>query len=511
MPFSAISSDELGGVGGTCVLRGCVPKKLFVYGSHYGKAWGMPCTHTSSCRFSAVPAGLRKSAQSFEESQGFGWDFHESKPSHDWGRMKQSKNKELERLTGIYMNLLQSSGVDVKVGRGKVLGPHTVEVAGEQFTARRILIATGGRAFVPDIPGKEYAITSDEALELGELPKRVCVVGSGFIALEFAGIFAAFGSQVDLVYRQELPLRGFDEEVRTFSQTQLSEKGIRQHPASSPTAIEKLEDGSLLVTTSSGKIDCDEILFATGRLPNTKGLGLEEHGVELAENGAVKVDKYSCTSVPSIWAVGDVTDRVNLTPVALMEGMAFVATVFKDTPTAPDHEIIPTAVFSQPPVAACGLTEEEAAVMYGDIDVYTSSFRPLKHTVSGSSERSFMKLIVDASSDVVVGAHMVGEDAPEIMQGTEPTRISSVAPMYLMIWILKCLKTASEARAMLCRDRHRYEDGGDEAAVRFGCGHPPNCSRRIRNYADRDEANQVRDPTAVLAPAITVTLDHLNP
>jgi len=388
MPFAAKASDTLGGVGGTCVIRGCVPKKLFVYGSNF--------------------------ATEFKDASGFGWSVPPA--AHDWATLKTNKNKELERLTGAYKNILSNNNVELIMGRGSIVDAHTVDVDGKHYTAKNILIATGGRAFVPDIPGSELCLTSDDALELDECPKKICIVGSGYIALEFAGIFNSFGSEVHLFYRQPLPLRGFDEEVRQFVAEQLAESGIHLHPGETPEAVEKHGEG-IKLKTSGGEFEADAAMFATGRKPNTKFLNLDAAGVELNESGAIKVDEYSKTTCDSVHAIGDVTDRINLTPVALHEGMCLASTLFQDKPTKPDHTGVACAVFSQPPVATVGLTEEEAIAEYGDVDVYTSNFRPMKNTISGSSQRMFMKLLVDVATDKVIGCHMVGVDGPEIMQG----------------------------------------------------------------------------------------------
>ncbi|GHD61638.1 glutathione-disulfide reductase [Thalassobaculum fulvum] len=376
-------------VGGTCVLRGCVPKKLLVYGSH-----------------------LR---HEIEDMAGYGWSVEGV--SHDWGAMIAAKEKELDRLHGIYMNLLKGAGNTVLDGRGVVVDPHTVAVDGKRYTAERILIATGGWPTLPDVPGIEHAITSNEALDLTERPQRVAIVGSGFIAVEFAGIFHGFGSETHLIYRADKVLRGFDEDVRTALTAELEKKGINLLPETLPTRIEKA-DGCYVVHLSDGEtLEVDAIMYATGRAPNTKGLGLAEAGVELTANGAVKVDEWSRSSVPSIWAIGDVTDRIQLTPVALAEGQAFAETEFNGNPIRPDHDDVPSAVFSQPPVGTVGLTEAQAREKYGDLDVYVSGFRPMKYTLTHNTERGFMKLIVDRGSQRVVGAHMLGVDAPEIIQG----------------------------------------------------------------------------------------------
>ncbi|CAH8360238.1 unnamed protein product [Eruca vesicaria subsp. sativa] len=391
LPFSTISSDTAGGVGGTCVLRGCVPKKLLVYASKY--------THE------------------FEDSHGFGWKY-DTDPSHDWSTLIANKNAELQRLTGIYKNILNNANVKLIEGRGKVIDPHTVDVDGKIYTTRNILIAVGGRPFIPDIPGREFAIDSDAALDLPSKPKKIAIVGGGYIALEFAGIFNGLNSEVHVFIRQKKVLRGFDEDVRDFVGEQMSLRGIEFHTEESPEAIIKSEDGSFSLKTSKGTVDgFSHVMFATGRKPNTKNLGLENVGVKLAKNGAIEVDEYSRTSVPSIWAVGDVTDRINLTPVALMEGGALAKTLFQNEPTKPDHRAVPCAVFSQPPIGTVGLTEEQAIEQYGDIDVFTSNFKPLKATLSGLPDRVFMKLIVCANTNKVLGVHMCGDDSPEIIQG----------------------------------------------------------------------------------------------
>ncbi|OMP09831.1 hypothetical protein COLO4_05102 [Corchorus olitorius] len=391
LPFSTISSETTGGVGGTCVLRGCVPKKLMVYASKY--------------------------SHEFDESHGFGWKY-ETEPKHDWSTLIANKNAELQRLTGIYKNILNNAGVELIEGRGKIVDPHTVDVDGKLYTARHILISVGGRPFIPEIPGSEYAIDSDAALDLPSKPEKVAIVGGGYIALEFAGIFNGLTSEVHVFIRQKKVLRGFDEEIRDFVGEQMALRGIEFHTEETPQAIVKAADGSLSLKTNRGTVDgFSHVMFATGRRPNTKNLGLESVGVKMNKNGAIEVDEYSRTSVPSIWAVGDVTDRINLTPVALMEGGALAKTLFQNEPTKPDYRAVPSAVFSQPPIGQVGLTEEQAIKEYGDIDVYTANFRPLKATLSGLPDRVFMKLIVCAKTNKVLGLHMCGEDSAEIVQG----------------------------------------------------------------------------------------------
>ena len=405
LPFAFVSGATAGGAGGTCVIRGCVPKKLFVYGSEFGGG--------------------------FSDSRGFGWAL--DAPNHSWGELLEKKNKEIERLNGIYGRLLRNSGVDVLEGRGRLLGGGLVEVApvggaaGDRpprvLRAKNILVATGGRPARLEIPGQELAITSDEALVLEKLPKKIVIVGAGYIAVEFAGIFAGFGAEVHLVYRRDLPLRGFDRELRECVAENLAKRGVHLHPQTSPLSLERgSSGGGVRVQLKEGGgdavvVDACECMFAVGRVPLVADLGLEEAGVEL-KGGAVAVDDLSRTSAPGVWAVGDCTDRLNLTPVALMEGMAFAATACGGVPTKPDHNNVACAVFCQPPLAKVGLSEEEAVeACSGPIDIYVEKFRPMKHTVSGRDERSIMKLVVDADSGRVLGAHMVGADAPEIMQG----------------------------------------------------------------------------------------------
>ncbi|KAL0024238.1 hypothetical protein WJX77_010882 [Trebouxia sp. C0004] len=396
MPFDLVASDSKGGAGGTCVLRGCVPKKLMVYGGEF--------------------------AQAFKDSKGFGWDVPE--PSVTWERLMQNKNNELDRLNGVYMKLLNNAGVKYIEGRGTLVDAHTVEVDGKQYTAKTILIATGGRAVKLPIDGAEHAIISDEILNLPSLPKKLAVIGGGYIGLEFAGIYNNYGSEVHVVYRQPLPLRGFDEECRGFIAEQYEVTGLNIHSQSTPTRIEKQSDGSLTlhVKKKDGQEEAIEgleaILMATGRSPNTQNMNLEKVGIELGPKGQIKVDGFNQTSVPSIYAVGDVTDRVNLTPVALMEGMAFAKNVFGGDPEAQaEYDAIASAVFSNPPLASVGLSEEQATEEYGDVDVFTSSFKPMKNTISGNEARGFMKILVDAKTDTVIGVHMIGPDCAEIMQG----------------------------------------------------------------------------------------------
>lgn len=353
----------------------------------------------------------------FEESHGFGWKY-DVEPKHDWSTLMANKNAELQRLTGIYKNVLKNAGVTLIEGRGKIVDPHTIDVDGKLYSARHILISVGGRPFIPEIPGSEYVIDSDAALDLPSKPEKIAIVGGGYIALEFAGIFNGLTSEVHVFIRQKKVLRGFDEEIRDFVAEQMSLRGIEFHTEESPQAIIKSSDGSLSLKTNKGTAEgFSHVMFATGRRPNTKNLGLETVGVKMTKNGAIEVDEYSRTSVPSIWAVGDVTDRVNLTPVALMEGGALAKTLFQNEPTKPDYRAIPSAVFSQPPIGQVGLTEEQAIQEYGDVDIYMANFRPLKATLSGLPDRVLMKLVVCAKTNKVLGLHMCGEDSPEIVQG----------------------------------------------------------------------------------------------
>lgn len=376
-------------VGGTCVMRGCVPKKLLVYGTH-----------------------LR---DEIEDARGFGWTVEGAK--HDWGALIAAKDRELDRLGGIYLRLLRDAQVTLFEGRGRIIDPHTVEVGGKRYTARNLLIATGGRPALPEVRGVEHAITSNEALDLPSLPRRVIIVGGGYIGVEFAGIFTRAGAQVTMLIRGDAVLRGFDDDVRAALTAELRKRGVEIQCDVELQSIERGAESLSVMTKMGGIHEADALLCATGRVPNTSGLGLEELGVQLNERGAVAVDAYSRTGVESVYAIGDCTDRLALTPVAIAEGRALVETLFNNNPTPIDHENVPSAVFSQPPVATVGLTERAARARFGAIDVYATSFRALKHTLSGRDERTTMKLVVDRESQRVIGCHMVGPDSPEIMQG----------------------------------------------------------------------------------------------
>jgi len=451
LPFDFVSSDDRGGAGGTCVIRGCVPKKLLVYGAQF--------------------------ADELRDARAFGWLVGQGdngsaggapEPfSHDWRKLIAAKSKEVARLNSVYVSLLKGAGVEYVEGRASIAGPHAVDVAlppsagggTRRLTARHILVATGGRATRLPIPGAELAVTSDEALALDALPAPpapgkapvVVIVGGGYIAVEFAGIFSGLGCEVHLAYRADKPLRGFDDDCRAQVVENLLARGVRLHPGALPSRIEDLGGGPggggapAAAAAAAGEagagryrvtmqpqggggggaaawaLEAGLVMMATGRAPRTEGLGLERAGVRLdAKTGAVAVDAASATCVPSIHAIGDVTNRVNLTPVALMEGMALARTLFSGDPqpTLPDYQFVPSAVFCQPPVASVGYSEEAAAAqLSGPIDVYVSRFRPMKHTLSGRDERTLMKLVVHAESGRVAGVHMVGADAAETVQG----------------------------------------------------------------------------------------------
>lgn len=377
-------------VGGTCVMRGCVPKKLLVYGAHF--------------------------AEDITDSAGFGWDVGEV--SFDWARLIAAKNAELNRLETVYNRILRDNNVTLLEGRGVVVDAHTVEVAGKRYSAERLLIATGGRPTLPNVPGIEYAITSNEALDLMQLPERMVIVGAGYIAVEFAGIFNALGVKVTQVLRGDTVLRGFDEDVRAALHEAMIKKGVDLRSETVVKSIEKSATGYSVRLSGDETIETDLVMYATGRSPNTKGLGLETAGIALTPDGAVVVDEFSRTNVDSICAVGDVTDRMNLTPVAIGEARALINTLYLDQPTAMDYSDIPTAVFSMPTIGTVGLTETQARAKSGcGIDVYLSRFKPMRNTLSGRDERTLMKLIVDRATDKIMGLHVVGPDAAEMVQG----------------------------------------------------------------------------------------------
>ena len=377
-------------LGGTCVIRGCVPKKLLMYGS----------------AFSADAA----------DAAGYGWQV--TVDGHDWPSLIAAKDAELDRLEGIYRSLLDNAGVELIEGRGTVTGPNSVSVNGREITAERILVATGGWPQIPDVPGLgDHAITSNEALDLPVRPDSVLVYGAGYIAVEFASIFNGFGIDTHLVYRGDLPLRGFDEDIRRQSAEALAGRGIILHPGCTVTGVTAEGDRRICTLSDGSSLEVAQIMAATGRAPNTAGLGLETAGVEMGPGGQIIVDAGSQTSVPSIYAVGDVTDRIALTPVAIAEGHALADTLYGGRPRQVSHDNVPSAVFTQPPIGSVGMSEEQAAEAFDEVTVFTSKFNAMKNVLSGRSEKTFMKLIVETATDKVVGAHMLGPDAGEIMQG----------------------------------------------------------------------------------------------
>jgi glutathione reductase (NADPH) len=384
----AVAEDTY--LGGTCVNVGCVPKKLFVYGSHF--------------------------AEDFEDAAAYGWNV--AAESFDWNRLRDNKTKEIERLNGVYANLLDNAGVDRRWGSARLLDAHTIAVGDETFSADKVLIATGSWPYVPEFPGREHTITSNEAFYLEDLPKKAVVVGGGYIAVEFAGIFAGLGVDVDLVYRGPLFLRGFDNGVREFVKDELASKNINLRFETTVDEISLRGDTRVLHLSDGSTLDADLVLYATGRRPRSGGLGLEEVGVATKDNGAVIVDDYYQTSVSNIYAIGDVIDRLQLTPVAIAEGMCIANNLFTtNAPRNVNYENVATAVFCQPNIGTVGPTEEEAAALYPQLQVFESTFRPMKHTMTGRGERTLMKLLVNGEDDRVVGAHMVGPEAGEIIQG----------------------------------------------------------------------------------------------
>jgi glutathione reductase (NADPH) len=376
-------------LGGTCVNLGCIPKKLYSFAAHY--------------------------AEAHEESHGFGWSG--AAPVLDWATLKANRAAEITRLNAIYARLLAESGAQVLSGRARLVGANAVEVNGQVHTAKHILVATGGWPVVPAIPGAELAVTSNEVFDLPEFPRHLVVIGGGYIACEFASIFRGLGAQVTQLHRSEQILRGFDDDVRDFVAAEMRKKGVALHTSSGVERIERAGTRLRVTMRAGAVLETDTVLYATGREPNTAGLGLAEIGVQLAPNGAVVVDERYRSSVPGVHALGDVIDRVQLTPVALAEAMALVDHLFGAGQRSVDYGLIPTAVFTHPNIGTVGLTEAAARARFGDVRVFRSEFKALKHTLSGNTERTLMKLVVDAQSDRVVGVHMVGADAGEIVQG----------------------------------------------------------------------------------------------
>ncbi|MEI7608312.1 MAG: glutathione-disulfide reductase [Rhodospirillaceae bacterium] len=377
-------------VGGTCVIRGCVPKKLLMYGAQFRDA--------------------------FEDARGFGWGI-DGAPAFDWPTLLARKDAEIDRLNKIYITMLGTAGVTLFQQRARLVDAQTVEAAGRRYTAKTILIATGGRPAPLEIPGIGLAMSSDDILEMPNLPKRLLVIGGGYIAVEFASICRGFGAEVDIVIRSKHILNGFDDDIRIALETELNRRGIAIHPNFQPAALERSHGGFRLTAHDGRAFEAERVLCATGRRPNSGDLGLEQAGVDLDEAGAIRVDDWSRTSLPGVYAVGDVTNRVNLTPVAINEGRALAETLYNDNPIQVNYANIPTAVFTNPAIGTVGLTEQQARAQGLEIDVYRTNFRPMKYTLSGREERVLIKLLVDRTSDRVLGCHMLGNDAPEIVQG----------------------------------------------------------------------------------------------
>ena len=377
-------------VGGTCVIRGCVPKKLMVYASEF--------------------------AHSFETAKGFGWTIENAR--FDWNAFLRAKDKEIARLSGVYVRNLENAGAELVHGKARLIDAHSVEVEGHgRATADKILIATGGRPWMPkDLPGVEHAISSNEAFHLNELPKRIVVAGGGYIAVEFACIFNGLGVETLLVHRGANILRGFDDDIRTHVAEEMGRRGIKVILSTQHTAVEKTAGGLVSRFENGHQSESDVVMFALGREPYVENLGLETAGVKLDDKGAVVVDQFSRSNVENIWAVGDVTNRVNLTPVAIREGHAFADTEFNGRPTSFDHDTIASGVFSQPPVGTVGLSEADARHKYGKVDVYLTRFRPMKTAFAGEDERCLMKLVVEEKTQKVVGCHIVGPDSAEMIQ-----------------------------------------------------------------------------------------------
>lgn len=375
--------------GGTCVNVGCIPKKLFSYAAHY--------------------------REDFHDAAGFGWTVPE--PTFHWPTLVANKDKEISRLNGIYERILANAGVTILKNRATIVDPHQVECGGKTYSAKHILVATGSWPTVPGIPGKELAITSNEAFFLPELPESAIVVGGGYIAVEFASIFNGLGVKTTLVYRGKRLLRGFDAELGVKLAEEMTKKGVTIRFESDLASLAKSADGITATFKDASVMETGVVMYATGRKPNTRNVGLEAAGVNLATDGAIQVNKHLQSSVPSIHAIGDVTNRINLTPVATAEGMALAKTLFRNEPAEMDYDTIPTAIFSIPNLATVGLSEEAAKERGHGVDIYKTGFRALKHTLSGSEEKTFMKLVVDASTQKVLGAHMMGADAGEIIQG----------------------------------------------------------------------------------------------
>ena len=376
-------------LGGTCVNVGCIPKKLFAYASHF--------------------------AEEFDDAANFGWTV--GPHIFDWRTLIANKDAEIERLNGIYEHLLKDAGVEIFADRVTIVDPHAVAIGTRHVTANTILVATGGWPTVPDVPGAAHAITSNEAFHLDALPPRVVIVGGGYVAVEFAGIFNGMGAAVIQLYRRGLFLRGFDDDVRAHLAREMVKKGVDLRFNADIVRVDKTEAGLVAILRDGARLEADCIMYATGRAPNTDGLGLERAGVTLSDNGAIVVDEGFRTSVPSIYAIGDVIDRVQLTPVAIAEAMVLAKALFAGGTGALDYELVPSAVFSQPNLGSAGLTEATARHRLGGVTIYKSTFRALKHTITGRDEETLLKLIVETATDRVVGVHMVGPDSGEVIQG----------------------------------------------------------------------------------------------
>ncbi|MDQ0588055.1 glutathione-disulfide reductase [Variovorax paradoxus] len=385
-----VALAEAADLGGTCVNVGCIPKKLYSYAAGY--------------------------AESFEEAAGYGWKLRQA-PQFDWEHLKEQRAREIARLNGVYASLLKNSGVVLVSGWAQLLDGHTVEVDGKRHTARHLLVATGGTPYVPEMPGREHVVTSDAMFDLDPFPKRLLVVGGGYIACEFASIFNGLGARVTQLHRRAHLLTGFDDDVRQFLANEMGKAGVEVRLNTEVATVTRGARGLTVTQVRGQQIEADTVLFATGRVPNTQGLGLEAAGVKLDERGAIAVDAHYRSSVPSVHAVGDVSTRVHLTPVALAEAMVVVDELFGKGRRRLDYEFIPTAVFTHPNIGTCGYTELDARAKFGDVAVFSSEFKSLRHTLSGRSERTFMKLVVEKASDRVVGLHMVGADAGEVVQG----------------------------------------------------------------------------------------------
>ena len=383
----AVAEDRY--MGGTCVNVGCVPKKLYVYASEFSHA--------------------------FEDARGFGWD--SEVPGFNWATLRDNKKDEISRLNGIYRNMLDGVKVDTIDGRARIVDAHTVEVNGQHYSTEKILIATGGWPFIPDFPGSDLALNSNQIFDLENFPKRLAIIGGGYIAVEFAGIFNGLGSQVTQLYRGPLFMRGFDEDIRAHAAMEIKKSGVDLRFEARVDSISEAADGLLLKMDDGTSITADAVLYATGRKPHLDGLGLENVAIDLTPDGTIAVDDHFRTTEPSIFALGDVIGGMELTPVALAEGMAFARREFNKLDPEVEYDFIPTAVFCQPNIGTVGFTEAEARAKFGQISLFKSTFKPMKHTISGRDEKTFMKLIVDKASDRVVGVHMMGPDAGEIIQG----------------------------------------------------------------------------------------------